>query len=150
MLVQQEFLTAFKAWAQLKVDWKPHLTKDNHDGPYDLMTLLYASLDKLYPELEEMKSLGYLPLMASCSRGQIGNLNAESYCERILSCANLVMTEGNTLLDSDELEMIVVLRMNKDFMEYMAHHYPDVRARLRKKRKASGEMEAEHEPIVLE
>jgi hypothetical protein len=29
-----------------------------------------------------------------------------------LSCANNVITKGNTLLGDEELEMIVVLRMN--------------------------------------
>ena len=33
--------------------------------------------------------------MASSSRGQIGALCAESFCERILSCANDVCSEDN-------------------------------------------------------
>ena len=55
--------------------------------------------------------------------GQLGALSAESYCERILSCANNVLTKGNTLLSHDELEMIVVLRMNRAFMQFMRAHY---------------------------
>ena len=66
---------------------------------------------------------GWLPSMALCSRGQVGSLLAESFCERILSQANLVLTKGNTLLSSEELEMIVVLRMNREFMKYMRKHY---------------------------
>ena len=66
---------------------------------------------------------GYIPLMASCSNGQIGALNAESFCERVLRCAGHVLTEGNTLLSDEELEMLVILRMNRDFMEFMRAHY---------------------------
>ena len=62
---------------------------------------------------------GHLPLMAGCSKGQIGALNAESFAERILSAANLVLTEGNTLLDDSMLEILVLLRINREFMEYM-------------------------------
>ena len=42
--------------------------------------------------------------MALSSRGQIGTLLAESLCERILSQANLVLVDGNTLLSDEELE----------------------------------------------
>ena len=64
--------------------------------------------------------------MASCSRGQLGALNAESFCERALSCANLVVTDGNTLLGDEEVEMLVILRMNRKFMEFMRTNYPDL------------------------
>ena len=49
----------------------------------------------------DQRLYGYIPLMASCSYGQIGALNAESFCERVLSCANNVLTEGNSLLSDD-------------------------------------------------
>ena len=55
--------------------------------------------------------------------GQLGALNAESFCERCLSCANLVVTDGNTLLLDDEVSMLVELRMNVDFVEFMRQHY---------------------------
>jgi hypothetical protein len=61
--------------------------------------------------------------MACNSTGQLGALSAESYCERILSCANNVVTTGNTLLSDEEVEMIVILRMNREFMEFMREHY---------------------------
>ena len=53
-------------------------------------------------------------------------LNAESFCERILSQANLVMTDGNTLLSDEEVEMVTVLRVNRDFMEWMRDNYGHV------------------------
>ena len=57
--------------------------------------------------------------MASCCYAEIGALNAESFCERVLSGANLVVNEGNTILSSDEVEMLSVLRINRTFMEKM-------------------------------
>ena len=66
--------------------------------------------------------------MASCSSGQLGALNAESaesFCERVLSCANVVLTKGNTLLS--EMKSLrcswEALRMNCEFMEFMRAHY---------------------------
>jgi hypothetical protein len=70
---------------------------DSLDTVADLMSL---DVGKLYRKIIETDSdrrlYGYLPLMASCSYGQIGALNAESYCERVLRCAGHVLTEGNT------------------------------------------------------
>ena len=40
-----------------------------------------------------------------------------------MSCANNVLTKGNTLLSDAELEMVVVLRMNREFMQFMREHY---------------------------
>ena len=47
-----------------------------------------------------------------------GALNAESFIERIFSCAGVVMDEGNTLLSDDYLEKLTLLRINnnKKFM----------------------------------
>ena len=54
--------------------------------------------------------------MASSLGGQIGALDAESFCERILSEANDVCHEKNTLLDTEIINMLVVLRMNREFI----------------------------------
>ena len=53
---------------------------------------------------EGRRLYGYIPLMASSSAGQLGALKEESFCERVLSCANNVLTEGNTLLNDAELD----------------------------------------------
>ena len=55
--------------------------------------------------------------MASCSHASLGALNAESFCERVLSAASLVITDGNTLLAPEEVEMLSVLRINRGYME---------------------------------
>ena len=59
---------------------------------------------------------GYLHRMTWAN---IGTMNTESFCERILSCASLVVTDLHTSLDYDEVRMITMLRMNKSLMEYM-------------------------------
>ena len=48
---------------------------------------------------------------------EIGALNAESFCERVLSAGNLVVHEGNTLLPKDEVEMLTVLCINRGWMD---------------------------------
>jgi hypothetical protein len=89
------------------------------------MELMGLDIGSLYTDLCNSKSCGLIPLMAGCSIGQIGALNAESFCERILSCANNVVQTDNTLLDDFEVEMLVLLRMNFAFMEFMRANYGD-------------------------
>ena len=67
---------------------------------------------------------GFLPKMAIASRGSIGALMAASFCERINSCSNLVVTEGNSVLGQDLVEKVVMLRMNQGFIEMMRREYP--------------------------
>ena len=69
---------------------------------------------------------GYLPQMATFSNGSVGCLLASSFCERINSCANQVVTDGNTLLSDKEMEMVVMLRMNETFITFMRNQYPHV------------------------
>ena len=67
-----------------------------------------------------------LMAMMTSSVGQLGAFNAESFCERVLSCANSLVQTDNTLLGDVEVEMVVVLRMNKVLTEFMRLHYADV------------------------
>ena len=55
----------------------------------------------------------------------LGALNAESFCERVLSCVKLVVSDLHVSLKPKEIRMLVMLRMNRDFMEYMRASYPD-------------------------
>jgi hypothetical protein len=66
----------------------------------------------LYQYLESNPKCGLLPLMASCSKGELGALNSESYAERVNSIGKQILTNGNTLLSDEEIEMMVILRMN--------------------------------------
>ena len=71
----------------------------------------------------DKKDFGFLPQMALASRGSIGALHASSFCERVNSCGNLVLTEGNTLLPQEEVNMLVTLRMNKNFLKFMRENH---------------------------
>ena len=89
------------------------------------MELMSVNIGPLYIDMSNTKT-ALMALMASCSVGQLGALNAESFCERVLSCANNIVQTNNTLLDDVEVAMLVVFRMNKVFMEFMGLHYADV------------------------
>ncbi len=101
---------------------------------YDLMDdLLEADVLKLYRQvLTEEETLvktggqaqfGYLPRMALLN---IGAMNAESFCERTLSCASLIVTDFHTNLSREEVRMLTMLRMNVSLMEYMRGEYDNL------------------------
>ncbi len=60
----------------------------------------------------------------------IGVMNEESFCERILSCASLVVTDLHTSLDHDEVRILPMLRMNKSLMEYMYKEYDNLHSQI--------------------
>jgi hypothetical protein len=125
-------------WLRLEIDFRAEFpdeplppTDDEAGEPIrldivkDLMRLpIGVFYNKITAAAGSFALYGYIPLMASCSAGQIGALGAESFCERVLSAANLVLDEGNTCLKPTTIEMLVLLRINRDFMEYMRATYP--------------------------
>ena len=105
---------------------------------YDLMDdLLEADVLKMYRQvLTEEEALvkvggqaqfGYLPRMALAN---IGAMNAESFCERTLSCASLIVTDLHTNLSREEVRMLTMLRMNVSLMEYMRGEYDNLRSKI--------------------
>ncbi len=52
-------------------------------------------------------------------------MNDESFCERVLSCVKLVVSDLHVSLKPSEIRMLVMLRMNRGFMEYMRKIYPN-------------------------
>ena len=56
---------------------------------------------------------------------KLGALMAESFCERILSCAKQVVHRHRLSYKAEEYSMVVILRMNRAFMEYMRKHEKD-------------------------
>jgi hypothetical protein len=123
-LLSQEFPGKFRAWRNkpTAVDWSKvddKVTIKNPD-PAIMFELMGIGISTLLNGLDKGGiQYGYLPTMASCSKGQLGALNVESVCERCLSCANIVVTDGNTLLLDEEVKMLVILRINVHFMEFM-------------------------------
>jgi len=64
--------------------------------------------------------------MPTCSMESIGSLLVSSFCERINSCTNQVLTLEKTLFGDGEMEKLVMSRMNRDFMVFMSKNYPQV------------------------
>ena len=122
---------ALKLWRKLEIDWRtefPDVSFPPYPEPLDTVNdLMDLQMGKLYQKIMSSdpggKLYGKIPLMASSSPFQIGALNAESYCERVLRCAGHVLTEGNTLLSDVKLEKLVILRMNKKYMQFMRNNY---------------------------
>ena len=88
------------------------------------MELMCVDIGPLYIDMANSKS-ALMALMANCSVGHLGSFNVESFCERVLSCANNDVQTDNTLSDYEEVGMIVILRMNRAFMDFMRLHYAD-------------------------
>jgi len=105
------------------------------DSPQQLnLGYVYKQIEKLDTD---KRAQGWLPLMASSSGGQIGALCAESFCEHIFAEANDMCHDGNALLDTEEINMLVVLRMNREFIQHMCrerlfllHNRTDLRCRI--------------------
>lgn len=105
----EEAKRVFKNWKKLEVDWldmfpeEKWSEKGKTNSELDLIEdLMDVDMGVLYTYLEKIDTgrqlYGLIPKMACNSTGQLGALSAESYCERVLSCANDVVTTGNTLL----------------------------------------------------
>ena len=96
----------------------------NLDICKDLMRL---NPGKIYKKLElsdpEHQQYGLIPRMAAGSKGCISFLPAASFCERVNSVAKDVMTDVHLLMKDDALEKMVVLRNNREFMEYMRKNH---------------------------
>ena len=81
---------------------------------------VYQRLEKEDPDREKY---GFIPKMTAGSKGCIGFLPASSFCERVNSVAKDVMTDAHTLMGQEALEKLVVLQINREFMEYMRSKY---------------------------
>lgn len=73
----------FKAWRRLPIDWPKEFPDAKLQAPFDLVNdLMPLDIGQLYRKIHETdadrKTYGWLPLMASCSVGQLGALNAET------------------------------------------------------------------------
>ena len=92
----------------------------------DLMDLnigsIYVNAGEVKNEDGKLK-YGLIPLMAGCSKGPIGALLAESFCERCISVSNTVMGKLNRSLGDEDIEILVMARMNRPFLEFMRENY---------------------------
>jgi len=101
----------------------------------EMEKLLKVDVGPIYLALMESDlnrtQYGFLPLMASCSKSQIGACNAESFCERVISACNCICHKQNTNLSEDLLQKMVVLRINREFMKFMRENYYDEISKLK-------------------
>ncbi len=95
------------------------------EGKYDLITdLLDDNMFKVYADMlkndkqrvkgGQVVKFGYFPMMSVTT---LGVLNVESFCECVLSCVKLVVSDLHVSLKPIEIRMLVMLRMNRGFME---------------------------------
>ena len=113
-----------------RIDWPskfPDLDLPTDQPPDLLHDLIYCDLTVIFNELidedPDRSQYGFLPYMATGFEGSVSSLLASSFSERVNSCANLVLTDGNSLLQPNEINMLVVLRMNREFMIFMRKYY---------------------------
>ena len=87
-------------------------------------------MGKIYEQMRKedptRSKFGWLPLMATHSRVSIGSLQSSSYCERVNSAGNIIVNKQNTALNSEEIGMLVFLRMNKPLIQYMQENYREL------------------------
>jgi hypothetical protein len=76
----------------------------------------YSPSESLRIQHGKSAKFGYLSMMTVPT---LGALNAESFCERVLSCVKLVVSDLHVSLIVEEIHMLVMFRMNHEFMEYM-------------------------------
>ena len=128
-------------------DWKSNFPSElkevegTPDMVKDLMDLdigsFYDNAWKVKNEDGELK-YGLIPLMDGCSKGQIGALLAESFCERCLSVSNTVFGNLNRSLSDEDIKILVMARMNRPFLEFMRENYMgEVQQRTRQQFNAS-------------
>ena len=83
---------------ELKLNWRSEYPDEEFpDSPYLVDDLMKLDVDVIYKKMKKYKkgrkNLGLIPLMASCSIGQIGALNTESYAEQINLLGKIVVTD---------------------------------------------------------
>ena len=110
-----EFDRAYSELAQYasKLDWKRHfaeLRTDDFSGikKFDAVDhLLHLDMGPHYRQMEAEPKFGLLPVMARASRASIAALPAESFCERIISAGNKVLTKDNIRADQGHTRALV-------------------------------------------
>ena len=132
-VLAQQFVDCFKRYKKAckKIQWRELYPKAWREKGWKNFPLEFWDVDisralKVLMNLNEEskgRPFGYLPVMATASRGSIGAFLASSFCERINSIANLVLTDGNTLLSEEEINMLTTLKMNRKYLEFMRKNY---------------------------
>jgi hypothetical protein len=137
---EAEFDAVFKNYRRLgeSIDWQAlsaelelGLEPPKNGIKYDVVELLHVDMGKVLNHLcivpdKNCALYGYLPKMATASRGSIGASCASGFNKRLTSCANDVLADGNGLYSQVTIDKIAVLRMNSEFMTFMRTTFPAV------------------------
>lgn len=134
LALETEFEDLFGRWirACYEFDWSTVQGEgfdcapgEDMQGTTPLRKLLKAPVGEALKKLAE-QGLGKLTRMATHSPVSIGAVLSQSFCERVNSCANLLLTLANTVLNDEELGILVVLRMNAELFSMLRTLYKDV------------------------
>ena len=79
-------------------------------------------LDKMIEESGSERKFGCLPEMCTKSPVQLGALTSESFSERMISNANLLVDPHRLEFGDDMIDKLVVLRMSKKFMDRLRNN----------------------------
>lgn len=118
-----DFSLAFTRWQEWHLDWKrlyPNQkfdTFDVMDELKDLDTKILMREALLVSKLDN-DCFGLLPHMASVSKFQLGALLSKSFAERMNSAGKNIVRDNRGKLDHEMIDKLVVLRMNRNFMEF--------------------------------
>lgn len=78
---------------------------------------LPLNIGKIYKWIDEDVKFGHLPAMKRSLRRKLGAFGAQRFCERIISAVNIVITDGNSLLCSEKRDIMVALRIHREWMK---------------------------------
>mmetsp|Transcript_117989 Transcript_117989/g.165883 ORF Transcript_117989/g.165883 Transcript_117989/m.165883 type:complete len:161 (-) Transcript_117989:67-549(-) len=87
------------------------------------MARLWAMIKFTTPEYQKAEeecaftTYACWPALARRYIGKLMSLMSESFCERILSVANQVMTKANTSTDAEEIGVLAMLRTNTQYIQ---------------------------------
>ena len=128
---ENEARRVFKSWRKHQFNWGktfPDLPQEKGSRLDLISNLMKVDIGILFRSIQRQNSqqekFGLIPRIASCF---LGRCMAESFSERTYRCAKDVLTEGNSLLSDEEINMVLVPRMNRPFVEYMRKAYSSVR-----------------------
>jgi hypothetical protein len=131
-------------WVAMQVDYRAYLEGEyaakmtKYPTDHDLAgqpkiesidDLMHVQLEKRYyelivedqPEGLDFAALGYWPTIAI---SMLTGLMSSAYVERMNSAAKDAMTDERTRLGADELEVAVLLRINRKLIEYLKSTFP--------------------------
>jgi hypothetical protein len=131
--LKSEGKKAIAQWKEMSVNWMGLYPGELQGAPANLhpmehlfgldLGVLMRAIDQEERERVQgsmARRYGHIPLMAEC---HLGNRMASSFVERVNSAAKLLLGDRRGNLTDDELEMICILRVNRNFMEYMYKHH---------------------------